>query len=203
MLYGVPLHWVFRPFAALGVDALYALMRLRQEVFTVEQRCAYLDADGLDPQCWHLLGWASRGRLQACLRVVPPGLKFAEASIGRVAVAAGMRSHGLGHELVAKGVVRCTQLHPGQGIRIASQAHLQRFYERFGFRAEGATYLEDGIAHLDMLHDARQQAVRAEDRDGSMPPASTEGDEGTHAAARDEPGVQSGHRVGSVSMQDD
>ena len=167
MLYGVPLHWVFRPFAALGVDALHAVLRLRQQVFVVEQRCAYADVDGIDPQCWHLLG-SARGRLQACLRVVPPGLKSNEASIGRVAVAAEMRGHGLGHELVAKGVVRCAQLHPGQGIRIASQAQLQRFYERFGFRAVGDIYAEDGIAHIDMLHDARLQAVRSGDAETAL-----------------------------------
>lgn len=158
MLTGVPLHWVFRPFAALGVDALHALLQLRQQVFTVEQQCAYLDVDGIDPSCWHLLGWASRGRLQACLRVVPPGLKFNEASIGRVAVTRDMRGNGLGRELVAKGVARCSQLHPGQGIRIASQAHLRRFYEGFGFTADGDAYLEDGIRHIDMVHGLRREA---------------------------------------------
>lgn len=167
MLTGVPLHWVFRPFAALGVDSLYALLQLRQQVFNVEQQCAYLDADGIDACCWHLLGWASRGRLQACLRVVPPGVKFNEASIGRIAVTADMRGSGLGRELVAKGVARCSQLHPGQGIRIAAQAHLRGFYERFGFIAIGPEYMEDGIPHIDMLHGARRaQALAPAEAEG-------------------------------------
>ena len=149
---GVPLYWVCRPFAALGVDALYALLRLRQEVFSVEQQCPYLDADGIDPACWHLLGWSSGQQLQASLRIVPPGLKYGgDASIGRVVTTRDLRGTGLGHELVAKGVVRCKQLHPGANIRISAQAHLQRFYQRFGFAAVSEPYLEDGIPHVEML----------------------------------------------------
>ena len=155
---GVPLYWVCRPFAALGLGALYALMRLRQEVFAVEQQCAYLDADGLDPMCWHLLGWSSGEQLQASLRIVPPGIKYAaDASIGRVVTAREVRGSGLGHELVAKGLLRCRQLHPGAAIRISAQAHLRRFYERFGFAAVGDDYLEDGIPHVEMLKVTRER----------------------------------------------
>ena len=147
----VPLYWVCRPFGALGVDALYALMRLRQEVFGVEQKCAYRDADGVDPVCWHLLGWSSGRQLQASLRIVPPGRKYADASIGRVVTALEVRGSGLGHELVAKGMLRARQLYPGTRIRISAQAHLQRFYERFGFAAVSEPYLEDGVPHIEML----------------------------------------------------
>ena len=153
---GVPLYWVCRPFAALGVDALYALLRLRQEVFAVEQRCFYLDADGVDPACWHLLGWSSGQQLQASLRIVPPGLKYADASIGRVVTAQEVRGHGVGQELVAKGVLRCRQLYPGARIRISAQAHLRKFYERFGFEAVSDDYLEDGIPHVEMLRGQRE-----------------------------------------------
>jgi ElaA protein len=155
---GVPLYWVCRPFGALGVDALYALMRLRQEVFAVEQQCAYLDADGVDPRCWHLLGWSSGQQLQASLRIVPPGLKYAsDASIGRVVTARELRGAGVGHELVAKGMLRCRQLYPGVDIRISAQAHLRRFYERFGFAAVSEEYLEDGVAHIEMLRGTRER----------------------------------------------
>src|SRR4029079_11549891 len=128
---GVPLYWVCRPFAALGVDALYALMRLRQEGFAVEQQCAYLYADVADRACWHLLGWSSGQQLQASLRIVPPGLKYGDASIGRVGTTREMRGSGLGQELLAKGLLRCRQLHPGADIRISAQAHLRRFYAGF------------------------------------------------------------------------
>ncbi|HSN34053.1 MAG TPA: GNAT family N-acetyltransferase [Ideonella sp.] len=155
---GVPLYWVCRPFAALGLGAVYALMRLRQQVFVVEQQCAYVDADGVDPMCWHLLGWSSGEQLQASLRIVPPGIKYAaDASIGRVVTAPEVRGSGLGHELVAKGMLRCRQLHPGAHIRISAQAQLRRFYERFGFAAIGDEYLEDGIAHVEMLKATRER----------------------------------------------
>jgi ElaA protein len=153
---GVPLYWVCRPFAALGVDALYALMRLRQQVFAVEQQCAYLDADGIDPACWHLLGWSSGQQLQASLRIVPPGLKYGDASIGRVVTTRETRGSGLGQELLAKGLLRCRQLHPGADIRISAQAHLRRFYEGFGFAAVGEAYLEDGVPHIEMLRGRRE-----------------------------------------------
>ena len=161
---GVPLYWVCRPFAALGVDALYALMRLRQQVFAVEQRCAYLDADGIDPGCWHLLGWSSGQQLQASLRIVPPGLKYGDASIGRVVTTREMRGSGLGRELLAKGLLRCRQLHPGADIRISAQAHLRRFYEGFGFAAVGEEYLEDGVPHIEMLRGTREHV------ESEMPP---------------------------------
>jgi len=150
----VAAHWVCRPFAGLGVEPLYALMRLRQEVFVVEQKCAYLDADGADPKCWHLLGQDAQGRLLACLRIVPPGLRYEESSIGRVAVHPEARGTGLGLELVAKGVARCLQLHPVHPIRISAQAYLEAFYGRFGFVAEGPTYLEDDIPHVAMVRPA-------------------------------------------------
>lgn len=146
-----PLHWLARPFAGLGVESLYAAMQLRQQVFVMEQQCAYLDADGLDTQCWHLLGWSAPGRLAAYLRIVPPGLKYAEASIGRVVTAPDQRGRGLGRELVGRGVERCSQLHPARGIRISAQAHLQPFYGHFGFVTQSDEFLEDGIPHVEML----------------------------------------------------
>lgn len=158
------LRWVCRPFPGLGVDALYALMRLRQQVFVIEQNCAYLDADGLDPQSWHLLAWTSgpAPQLVACLRIVPPGQRHAEPSIGRVATATEVRRTGLGLELVAKGVARCLHLYPRQPIRISAQAHLQDFYGRLGFMSEGDGYEEDGIPHVAMLRPA-DRPVRRDD----------------------------------------
>ena len=168
-LNGVALHWVCRPFAGLGVDTLYALMRLRQEVFVIEQHCVYLDADGLDPQCWHLLGMSAGTRVLACARIVPPGLKYDESSIGRVATARELRGTGMGLELVAKSVARCLQLHPGHGIRISAQSHLKRFYGRFGFEVASQEYLEDDIPHVEMLRPS-SRPPRDEDRVLPAPP---------------------------------
>src|SRR5512134_2789224 len=92
-------RWQWSRFADLGVDALYESLAARQKVFALEQRCAFLDADGLDRRSWHLIAWDDRGgepSLAAYLRVLDPGTKFAEPSIGRVLTLPPHRGTGLG-----------------------------------------------------------------------------------------------------------
>ncbi|WP_119286693.1 GNAT family N-acetyltransferase [Azohydromonas sediminis] len=144
------MRWSWSRFADLGVDGLYDALQLRCCVFILEQG-PYLDPDGLDRVAWHLLGRDASGTLQAVLRVVDPGAKYAEPSIGRVAVAPEVRGTGLGRALVAEGVAGCGRLWPGRAIRISAQAHLQRFYASFGFETVSDTYLEDDIPHVEML----------------------------------------------------
>ena len=148
------LAWTWLRFEALGVDRLYDALALRCRVFVLEQG-PYLDPDGLDRQAWHLLGHDAQGRLQACLRVVDPGVKYAEPSIGRVITAPEVRGSGLGRALMAEGLARCSAAWPGQGVRISAQAHLERFYASLGFGRVGEAYLEDDIPHLEMLREAR------------------------------------------------
>lgn len=142
--------WTWSRFADLGIDNLYDALALRCRVFVLEQG-PYLDPDGIDRLAWHLLGRDDAGELQAYLRVVDPGVKYTEPSIGRVITAAAVRGTGLGRRLVAEGVARCTAAWPGQGIRISAQAHLERFYGGFGFVRVGDPYPEDNIPHLEML----------------------------------------------------
>jgi len=149
-----PLDWHWSRFHALSVDDLYDALALRSAVFSVEQACAYLDPDGVDRHSSHLLGRDAAGVLQACLRVVDPGVKYAEASIGRVVTAPAVRGTGLGHRLFAEGLARCTAAWPVPGIRISAQAHLERFYAGYGFQPVGQTYLEDNIPHLEMYRPA-------------------------------------------------
>lgn len=149
-------RWECKAFQELGLSGLYALMTLRQEVFVVEQHCAYQDADGLDIQAHHQMAWRpmpgqSLEALVACARILPPGLRYEQASIGRVVTAAQARGQGLGRELMQRTMARCGQLYPQHGIRISAQAHLQRFYGALGFVAVGAPYDEDGIAHVSMI----------------------------------------------------
>ncbi|QDV38996.1 GNAT family N-acetyltransferase [Tautonia plasticadhaerens] len=146
--------WNWCRFGELGPGELYELMGLRQRVFVLEQRCAYVDADGLDPRAWHLLG-VEGGRLLASARVFErrPGGE-GEASIGRVVVDRGARGVGLGRALVAEAVRGCDRLAPGRAIRIQAQAHLERFYEGFAFRRCTPPYLFDGIVHVDMTRPA-------------------------------------------------
>ena len=148
-----PLRWVWLRFAELGVDNLYDALALRCRVFILEQG-PYLDPDGLDRHSWHLLGRDAQGALQAYLRVVDPGLKYAEPSMGRVITAPELRGTGAGHQLVAEGLRRCAQAWPGQGNRISAQAHLQAFYAAHGYRVVGEPYGEDRIPHIQMLRAA-------------------------------------------------
>jgi len=143
-------NWIWSRFSELGVDNLYDALALRCRVFVLEQG-PYLDPDGVDRQAWHLLGRDDDGTLQAYLRIVDPGVKYAEPSIGRVITSAEARGTGLGRLLFAEGVARCQALWPGQGIRISAQAHLERFYGEWGFERVGEPYLEDDIPHLEMF----------------------------------------------------
>jgi ElaA protein len=146
------LTWRWCAFDALGVHELQNIYMARQQVFAVEQQCAYLDADGCDDRSHHLAAWSAGHRIPlAYARVVAPGVKYAEPSIGRVITTAPARGTGLGRELVRRAVAHTLELYPGQGVRISAQAHLERFYAAFGFAGVGSAYLEDGIPHLEML----------------------------------------------------
>jgi ElaA protein len=147
----VLLRWHDRPFGELSVVDLYAILALRGRVFVVEQASAYLDADGLDPASRHLWAESARpGRAEdiiAYLRIVPAGARYAEVSLGRIVTAPEVRGTGLGRTLVQRGLAAVGAV----PVRIAAQAYLERFYGEFGFRRDGDTYLDDGVAHLEML----------------------------------------------------
>jgi ElaA protein len=143
----------FRTWAELTRDELYALMALRQEVFVVEQRCPYLDADGYDPLASHLwaTGPSGDGPIAYC-RIFPAGVKYPEASIGRVVSAGSARRTGAGRALMAEALRRMDADAAGTAVvRISAQSYLQRFYEGFGFRVVSDAYLEDDIPHVEML----------------------------------------------------
>lgn len=148
------LHWQWKPFTALTVDELYQVLALRSEVFVVEQKSIYLDADGYDRRAHHLLGIQPEEPepfLAAYLRVLPPGLKYPEASLGRVVTSPRARRYGHGKTLIERGLAFIDANHPGAAVRIGAQHYLQRFYEGFGFRRISDVYDEDGIPHIDML----------------------------------------------------
>lgn len=152
---GAGLQWRCLPFNSLSADALYRLLRLRSEVFVVEQNCVFLDMDGVDALCLHVLGEVVEPdgtvHLHASTRLVPPGVAFAEASIGRVVTAPAARGGGIGHALMAESLRVLEQLWGPQPVRIGAQAHLESFYQRHGFASDNKPYIEDGIPHLEML----------------------------------------------------
>ena len=143
------LSWTWQRFPDLGVDNLYDLLALRCRVFILEQG-PYLDLDGVDRQSWHLLGRDAASEARACLRLVDPGIKYVEPSMGRVVLDKALRGSGLADVLVAEGLARADAAWPGRGNRISAQAHLLRFYGRHGFVAVGEPYLEDTIPHIEM-----------------------------------------------------
>ena len=157
-------RWQWSRMPRLAPAELYAALAARQEVFTVEQNCAFLDADGHDAHAWHLLGWVNdpaAERLVAYLRVVDPGRKFAEPSIGRVLTLVPHRGTGLGRALMVEGIARTVATWPGRAIRIAAQQRLEAFYASLGFQTASAPYDEDGIAHVDMVLEADPARLRA------------------------------------------
>ena len=144
------LEWQSKAFDRLTVNELYDVMRLRMAVFIVEQQCCYQDADGLDPSCVHLLGRLSSGPLACYLRIAPPGLKYAEPSIGRVVVDSHFRGSGMGRALMTRGIEITEATYPTFGIRVSAQKYHERFYQSLGFISEGDDYLDDGIPHVEM-----------------------------------------------------
>jgi ElaA protein len=144
------LHWLLKSFAQLTSDELYALLRLRNEVFIVEQNCPFPDLDGKDQLCHHLLGF-DNGNLLAYTRLVPPGVSYEYPSIGRVATAWGARRFGKGRELMQRSIREVAQLYGPAPIQIGAQLYLRAFYESFGFLLAGEGYLEDGIEHIPMI----------------------------------------------------
>jgi ElaA protein len=145
----VTIDWHFAPFAQLTARQVHDLYRLRVDVFIVEQNCVFQDVDGVDPQCWHLLGYEGKHLVAYC-RFVPPGVKFPEPSIGRVITARSVRGTGMGRVLMREAMGRAGALWPGKGLRIGAQAHLERFYNEFGFTKSSEPYDEDGILHIEM-----------------------------------------------------
>ncbi len=153
----IELRWQWSRMSGLTAAEMYAVLAARQQVFAVEQHCAFLDADGHDARAWHLIGWNDDGaapELTAYLRVLDPGCKYDDPSIGRVLTLAPHRGTGLGRVLMVEGLSRTRRAWPGQPIRIAAQQRLETFYASLGFRPVSAPYDEDGIRHIDMRIDA-------------------------------------------------
>lgn len=136
---------LYKNFESLSSRNIEDLFKLRQQVFIIEQQCFYEDIDGLDGQAGHLLFY-DEDLLAAYLRIFRPGVKYSEASLGRIVVEKAYRGTGLGKTLIEKGISLCE----GASIRIEAQAALKEYYQKLGFKAEGEIYPVDGIDHIQM-----------------------------------------------------
>ena len=143
--------WTWHRFTDLPPATLYAILELRSRIFVVEQNCVFLDMDGADSVCEHLCGFDENNQLLAYLRLVPPGVKCVEPSLGRLVVAQDARRHGLARRAIELGLERLSERYPNQTIRIGGQRYMETFYSSMGFVATGEPYLEDGIPHVEML----------------------------------------------------
>lgn len=143
------LDWRFQTFDELATSELYAILRLRSEVFVLEQRCCFLDMDNKDQLSYHLSGYHD-GQLMAFARIVPPGLSYEYPAIGRIVVSPKGRGAGYGIELLNVSIQKLEELYGKVPIRIGAQVYLKKFYESFGFSQSGAIYLEDDIEHIEM-----------------------------------------------------
>lgn len=145
------LRWQWAHFSELTTEELYQILQLREAVFVLEQRCFYQDIDGKDGDAWHLMAVDDGGELVAYLRVVAPGVKYAEPSIGRVITKERYRGRGIGKLLIQKGIEQTRDQFQRADIRISAQLHLSGLYRRVGFECVGEQYLEDGIPHIEMI----------------------------------------------------
>jgi ElaA protein len=144
------IKWETIAFENLTPTALYSIMQLRNSVFVVEQNCVYQDADDKDQKSWHFCGWDGPV-LAAYCRLLPPGVAFGHASIGRVITHPQYRSFGLGRQMMQQAMPDIMRRSQSAAIQIGAQQYLQKFYESLGFVAISEPYLEDGIPHLLML----------------------------------------------------
>lgn len=143
-------RWYAKSFSQLSPDELYAILQLRNEVFVVEQNCVFQDADNKDQLAHHFMGWQDN-QLVAYTRLLPPGIAYSEASIGRVVTSQVVRRSGIGKELMQQSIEMLFSLFGSQSIQIGAQLYLKAFYESFGFEQIGEGYIEDGIPHIHML----------------------------------------------------
>jgi ElaA protein len=143
------MNFTTRTFEKLTNSELYAILKLRSEVFVVEQNCVYQDLDNFDQKSIHIFG-KHDNEIHAYTRILPPKLYYKEAAIGRVVTSKEIRMDGYGKEIMNYSIA-LIKAEYASNIRIMAQCYLTRFYADFGFKIEGPEFLEDGIPHVEML----------------------------------------------------
>ena len=144
--------WYHKHFKNLSTTELYQILQLRNEVFIVEQNCPFQDLDDKDFKSYHLMGFDTDSqKVMAYTRIVPAGISYNEASIGRVVTSPLARGNGIGKQLMKNSIELLEELYGGISIKIGAQLYLKKYYESFGFQQIEEVYLEDGIEHILMI----------------------------------------------------
>ncbi len=141
----------FKHFNDLSNRELYDMLQLRAEIFVVEQTCIYNDLDGLDKEAVHLI-IKKEDEIVGCSRLLQPGTRFPDFSIGRVVVKQNMRGTGLGIRMMEEAKKYMIEKWNARNIKVSAQKYLQKFYENLGFSVKTEEYLEDGIPHVGMIY---------------------------------------------------
>lgn len=139
---------VVKRFEELSVEELYDILKIRVEVFVVEQQCIYQELDEKDKQSYHVF-YKENSKIRAYLRVIDKGVSFDEVSIGRVISV--KRRCGIGSKLLAQGIKVAKERMNATSIRIEAQTYARKLYEKQGFIQVSEEFLEDGIPHIEML----------------------------------------------------
>lgn len=138
------------PFSRLSLTELYEILKIRSEIFVLEQECIYIDPDGKDPEALHLIA-TEENEIIGTARIFAPGVKHEEASFGRLGITDSYRERGYAHELVSEIHSYIKHEYGNVSIRIEAQSHLRAFYSRHGYQADGAAFILDDIEHVEMV----------------------------------------------------
>ena len=146
------LDWQVKHYPELTTNEFHDIIALRLKAFVVEQNCSYLDLDGKDKKCYHLICRDGFGKVVATARILPPGISYSEVSIGRVVLDQEIRGKGIGHQLMEQSMKFINEEFGSVPVRISAQKHLENYYNTHNFFSTGKEYLEDEIRHVEMLN---------------------------------------------------
>src|SRR5574343_404893 len=146
------LDWQVKHYPELTTNEFHDIIALRLKAFVVEQNCSYLDLDGKDKKCYHLICRDGFGKVVATARILPPGISYPEVSIGRVVLDQEIRGKGIGHQLMEQSMKFIKEEFGSVPVRISAQKHLENYYKTHNFINTGKEYLEDDIPHVEMLN---------------------------------------------------
>lgn len=146
------LNWNFKPYSELSLNEFHDAIALRMKVFIIEQNCTYQDLDGLDKECYHLLTTNQKNEVVGTARIIPPGLLYPAAGIGRIVLDESVRGGNHGHELMKQCMQFIFTTFGQVDMKLSAQKHLEKYYNQHGFLSTGKEYLEDEIPHVEMIN---------------------------------------------------